>query len=59
MITKVGEKVLKMVDGNIRRWGTKKLLSELQTIDRDFDWELKYEVKIINELNERNVTVRR
>ena len=43
MITKVGEKVLKMVDGNIRRWGTKKLLSELQTIDRDFDWELKYE----------------
>ena len=59
MITKVGEKVLKMVDGNIKRWGTKKLLSELQTIDRDFDWELKYEVKIINELNERNVTVRR
>ena len=59
MITKVGEKVLKMIDGNIRRWGTKKLLSELQTIDRDFDWELKYEVKIINELNERNVTVRR
>lgn len=59
MITKVGEKVLKMVDGNIRRWGTKKLLSELQTIDRDFDWELKYEAKIINELGERNVTVRR
>ena len=59
MITKVGEKVLKMVDGNIRRWRTKKLLSELQTIDRDFDWELKYEAKIINELGERNVTVRR
>ena len=59
MITKVGEKVLKMIDGNIRRWGTKKLLSELQTIDRDFDWELKYEAKIINELSERNVTVRR
>jgi hypothetical protein len=59
MITKVGEKVLKMVDGNIRRWGTKKLLNELQTIDRDFDWELKYEAKIINELSERNITVRR
>ena len=59
MITKVGEKVLKMVDGNIRRWGTKKLLSELQTIDRDFDWELKYEAKIIKELSERNITVRR
>jgi hypothetical protein len=59
MITKIGEKVLKMVDGNIRRWGTKKLLNELQTIDRDFDWELKYEAKIINELSERNITVRR
>ena len=59
MITKVGEKILKMVDGNIRRWGTKKLLNELQTIDRDFDWELKYEAKIINELSERNITVRR
>jgi hypothetical protein len=40
-------------------WGTKKLLNELQTIDRDFDWELKYEAKIINELSERNITVRR
>ena len=59
MITEVGEKVLKMVDKNIRRWTTDKLLSELQTIDKDFDWELKYEAKIINELGERNVTVRR
>ena len=59
MITEVGEKVLKMVDKNIRRWTTDKLLNELQTIDKDFDWELKYEAKIINELGERNVTVRR
>ena len=59
MITEVGEKVLKMVDKNIRRWTTDKLLNELQTIDKDFDWELKYEAKIINELGERNITVRR
>ena len=59
MLTEVGEKVLKMVDKNIRRWTTDKLLNELQTIDKDFDWELKYEAKIINELGERNITVRR
>ncbi len=40
MITKVGREVLEMVDKNISRWGTKKILSELQTIDRDFDWEI-------------------
>lgn len=58
MITKVGRELLEMVDKNISRWGTKKILSELQTIDRDFDWEIKYEAKLINELGNRNITVR-
>ena len=59
MITKVGRELLEMVDKNISRWGTKKILSELQTIDRDFDWEIKYEAKLINELGNRNITVKR
>jgi len=58
MITKIGREVLEMVDKNISRWGTKKILSELQTIDRDFDWEIKYEAKLISELGNRNITVR-
>jgi len=59
MITEQGRQSLKLIDKDISRWTNKKLLEWLEDIDRDSEYDVQLEARLIIELGKRNITVRR
>ena len=59
MITEQGRQSLELIDKNIARWTNKKLLEWIQDIDRDSEYDIQLEARLIIELGKRNITVRR
>ena len=59
MITEQGKQSLELIDKDIARWTNKKLLEWVQDIDRDSEYDVQLEARLIVELGKRNITVRR
>ena len=59
MITEQGKQSLELIDKDIARWTNKKLLEWVQDIDRDSEYDVQLEARLIIELGKRNITVRR
>ncbi len=59
MITEQGRQSLELIDKDIARWTNKKLLEWIQDIDRDSEYDIQLEARLIVELGKRNITVRR
>jgi hypothetical protein len=59
MITEQGKQSLELIDKDIARWTNKKLLEWLEDIDRDSEYDVQLEARLIIELGKRNITVRR
>ena len=59
MITEQGRQSLELIDKDIARWTNKKLLEWLEDIDRDSEYDVQLEARLIIELGNRNITVRR
>ena len=59
MITEQGRQSLELIDKDIERWTNKKLLEWVQDIDRDSEYDIQLEARLIVELGKRNITVRR
>jgi len=59
MITEQGRQSLELIDKDIARWSSKKLLAWLEDIDRDSEYDIQLEARLIIELGKRNITVRR
>mgnify|MGYP003147206266 CR=1 FL=1 len=59
MITEQGRQSLELIDKDIARWTNKKLLEWVQDIDRDSEYDIQLEARLIVELGKRNITVRR
>lgn len=59
MITEQGRQSLELIDKDIARWTNKKLLEWVQDIDRDSEYDIQLEARLVVELGKRNITVRR
>jgi hypothetical protein len=59
MITDIGKESLRLIDKDIAKWDTKKLLGWYGDIDTDFEYDRQIEARLIVELGKRNITVRR
>lgn len=59
MITDIGKESLRLIDKDIAKWDTKKLLEWYKDIDTDFEYDRQIEARLIVELGKRNITVRR
>lgn len=59
MITDMGKESLRLIDKDIAKWDTKKLLEWYEDIDTDFEYDRQLEARLIVELGKRNITVRR
>ena len=59
MLTEQGRQSLELIDKDISRWTSKKLLEWVQDIDTDFEYDRQLEARLIVELGKRNITVRR
>jgi hypothetical protein len=59
MITDIGKESLRLIDKDIAKWDTKKLLEWYEDIDTDFEYDRQLEARLIVELGKRNITVRR
>ena len=59
MITDMGKESLRLIDKDIAKWDTKKLLEWYGDIDTDFEYDRQVKARLIVELGKRNITVRR
>jgi len=59
MLTETAKESLYLIDKDITRWTTKKLLTEWENIDSDFVYDRLLEARIIVEAGKRDIFLRR
>jgi len=59
MLTETAKESLNLIDKDITRWTTKKLLTEWENIDSDFVYDRLLEARIIVEAGKRDIFLRR